>query len=460
MGVVFKIVVLGRGKLGEKRIKINHVLTGSIAAEVGIAPGDFVLSINKEPVADVFDYRFLITNEELLLEIEKMDGEIWEIEVEKDEYEDLGLEFDSSMMDEAKSCTNQCVFCFIDQMPKGMRETLYFKDDDSRLSFLTGNYVTLTNMKDPDMDRIIKYKMSPINVSVHATDPQLRRKMLKNRFAGEVLEKLKKLCQAGITVNCQIVLCLGLNDEAQLDRTLSDLLELQGVKSISVVPVGITKYRESLFPLRPFTGDDAQRVLNQLELWQEKALHKFNTRLVYPADEFFILAGRKLPEYSYYEDFPQIENGVGLITMLQYEFHEYLELLQQDNTDTRQAEKRNLSIATGTSSFQFIKGMAETLEKVYNVKVHVYSIKNEFFGENVTVTGLLTGQDLVAQLRGRELGEELLISRSMLKTGEALFLDDYTLDKVRGELNIKVIPVDNSGKDFIQKVLGNKGDLV
>lgn len=438
----------------KNKFKIVEVLSGSIAEEIGIEVGDYLVSINSELIGDVFDYRFMVTNEELLLEVQKSNGEIWEVEVEKDEYEDLGLEFEASMMDDAKSCTNNCVFCFIDQLPKGMRETLYFKDDDSRLSFLTGNYVTLTNMKDADIDRIIKYKMSPINISVHTTNSRLRVSMLKNKFAGNIIEKLKKLCSSGISVNCQIVLCVDINDGDELDRTISDLTNIETISSVSIVPVGITKYRQGLSNLKPFNAENAKTVIAQIEKWQRKLLKKFNTRLVYPADEFYILAGLNIPDYEYYEDFPQIENGVGLIAMLLHEFKEYFQLLQSPITHHPLPELRALSVATGVSAFYYIKGMAQELEKVYNVKVNVYDIKNNFFGENVTVTGLLTGQDIVSQLSGKDLGDELLICRSMLKTGANLFLDDYTVEMLKNQLSVKIIVVENSGKDFVNKVLG------
>lgn len=433
--------------------RIEKVEEGSIAAELGIEAGDFLLSINGEKILDVFDYRFLTSSEELVLEVQKGSGEVWEIELEKDEYEDLGLEFTTSMMDEAKSCSNKCVFCFIDQMPKGMRETLYFKDDDSRLSFLTGNYVTLTNMKDQDIQRIIRYRMSPINVSVHTTNPDLRISMLKNRFAGDVLERIRQLVDGGITVNCQIVLCRGLNDGAELTRTMRDLSE-SGVISLSVVPVGLTRHREGLAELRPFDREASAAVLAEIGEIQSKMLEKSGTRFVYPADEFFIMAGQELPQAEYYEDFPQIENGVGLLSLFREEFNSYLDELKDKAAKSPLPVQRKVSIATGVSAWQYIKAMAETLGKRYNGKVQVYSIINRFFGENVTVTGLLTGQDIVAQLQGKDLGEELLISRSMLKAGESVFLDDYTVERLEKELQVKVTVVENSGRDFVDRILG------
>lgn len=445
-----------------KHARVQCVIPGSIADEAGIEPGDAIVSINGEKVRDIFDYRFLTTSEELSLEIIKGSGEIWEVEIEKDEYEDLGMEFDSSMMDDAKSCTNKCVFCFIDQLPKGMRKTLYFKDDDSRLSFLMGNYVTLTNMKDEEIDRIIKYRMSPINVSVHTTNPDLRVMMLKNKFAGNVMDRIKKLVDQGITVNCQIVLCREINDGAELDRTISDLSELYpGVRSISVVPVGITKYREGLYSLEPFDRESSRNVVAQIEGWQAGLLDKYGSRVVYLADEFYIMSDYEIPEYDAYEDFPQIENGVGLIAQLKHEFEEQLEKASISSLTcsmmTDAGKKRTVSIATGVSAYKFIREMSDALEQKFRfIKINVYEIINEFFGENVTVAGLLTGRDFVCQLKGKDLGEELLISRSMLKADESIFLDDYTIEMIEKELDIKITPVDNSGEGFIRSVLGIK----
>ncbi|HPD01362.1 MAG TPA: DUF512 domain-containing protein [Acetivibrio sp.] len=432
-------------------IAITNVISDSIAQEAGLKNGDLILSINGEKISDIFDYRFLIANETLLLEIQKKDGEIWEVEIEKDEYEDLGIEFENLMLDDAKSCSNKCIFCFIDQLPKGMRKTLYFKDDDSRLSFFMGNYVTLTNMDFNDIDRIIKYKMSPINVSVHTTNPELRVYMLNNKFAGDIMEKIKRLVEGGITVNCQIVLCRDINDGVELDRSINDLASLYpGMNSISVVPVGLTKYREDLTVLKPYDKESSKKVIEQVEAWQKKLLLEKGSRVVYLADELYVMAELQIPDYSVYEDFPQIENGVGLIAMLRQEFDEYLALL-----DFKPEKRRKVSIATGVSSYKYIKELADVLENKYkDLNVNVYKIKNEFFGENVTVTGLITGQDLVKQLFDKDLGEELLISVSMLRSGEEVFLDDYTVDMLEKELGIRVTVVENCGNDFVEKILG------
>lgn len=432
-------------------MEIKSVIPGSAAFEACIEPGDVLLSVNGQGIEDIFDYRFIITDELVSAEVEKKSGEIWEIEIEKDAYEDLGLEFDDSLMDEAKSCTNKCIFCFIDQLPKGMRETVYFKDDDSRLSFLTGNYVTLTNMKPADLDRIIRYRMSPINVSVHTTDPALRRFMLGSRFAGDVLDKIRKLVDGGITVNAQIVLCRGINDGERLDKTLAELTPLYpGVASISVVPVGITKWRQGLYELKPFEAASSEKVVTQVEACQARMRSIYGSAVVYLADEFYIMSGRKLPGYEAYEGFPQLENGVGMVAMLRKEFDDFLCSKAPDFEGSR-----NISIATGFSAAEYIKGMARELENRYNgLKVDVFPIKNVFFGENVTVTGLLTGGDIMAQLGRNRLGSELLISRSMLRSGEQVFLDDYSVERLEEGLGVKVTAVDNDGAEFIKRVLG------
>ncbi len=442
----------------EKRIIITEVQPDSAAHEAGIEPGDFLLSVNGQSIQDIFDYRFLTADTHLLIEIEKRNGELWEIEVDKDEYEDLGLDFEDPLISGARSCTNKCVFCFIDQLPKGMRNTVYFKDDDSRLSFLSGNYITLTNMDENELERIIRYRMSPVNISVHTTNPELRKFMLGNRFAGELIEKIRKLTQSGITVNAQIVLCRGLNDGRELDRTLEELSELYpGVASISIVPVGLTKWREGLYHLEPFDPLACTEVLSQVGNWQKRMLSKYGTRLAYLADEFYIKAGAQLPSCEEYEDFPQIENGVGLMALFIDEFHGYIKKhgRKMDQFISKQSSNRRVTIATGFCAYEYIKQLAQILEKRYNnMKVDVYPIKNDYFGENVTVTGLLTGGDIAAQLENRETGSEILISRSMLKSGEELFLDDYTIQALETKLKKKITVVENSGEDLVKKILG------
>ncbi len=441
----------GGFRLKYKPIVIKNILSGSIASEAQIEIQDKILSINNEKILDIFDYKFQISNTELLIQLEKSDGEIWEIEIEKDEYEDLGVEFENTILDNSKKCKNKCIFCFIDQLPKGMRKTLYFKDDDFRLSFLMGNYVTLTNVSDKDLDRIIKYKMSPINVSVHTTDPDLRVKMLRNNTAHDVLSKIKKLISCGIKVNCQIVLLRDINDNDALNKTIEDLLVFYPqLNSISVVPVGLTKYRNNLPDLKAFDKESSLEVIDQIEKWQNEFLESHGSRVVYIADEFYTLAEKDIPLAPVYEDFPQIENGVGLISMFRQEFVDYLEKIDYDFN-----VNRNISIATGVSSFKYINELVELFQsKFENIKVNVYKIKNEFFGENITVTGLITGRDLIEQLKGKELGTELLICKCMLKFEERLFLDNYTVSKVEDELDVMICTVDNDGRKFVKDLLG------
>ncbi len=447
--------------------KIYIVQKNSIAEEAGIEEGDFLLSINKQNIKDIFDYRYFQASEELILEIEKPDGEIWEVEVEKDESEDLGIEFEDSLIDGAKSCTNKCIFCFIDQLPKGMRETVYFKDDDSRLSFLTGNYVTLTNIKKEELQRIINYRMSPINVSVHTTNPELRKFMLGNRFAGDVLEKIKMLTDSGIEVNCQIVLCRDINDKHELDRTIGDLAQLYPVvNSVSIVPVGISKYRDNLYKLIPFDRESSINVINQVHKWQNELLQDKGSRVIYLSDEFYINAEMDIPNQKSYEGFPQIENGVGMLALFINEVT--VALKSKDNLklakkwdsikssykDAFQV-KRQISIATGRLVYKNILKLVSEISKVFEgIDVKVYDIENNFFGQHVNVCGLLTGKDIVEQLKDKQLGQELLISRSMLRAGEHVLLDDYTVEQIEAELHVKIRIVENDGADFVSAIIG------
>ena len=436
----------------QNKIKICMVQYDSIAEEAGVEAGDFLLSINKQNIKDIFDYRYYQASEELLLEIDKPDGEIWEIEVEKDENEDLGLEFEDSLIDGAKSCTNKCIFCFIDQLPKGMRETVYFKDDDSRLSFLTGNYVTLTNIKKEELERIIHYRMSPINVSVHTTNPDLRKFMLGNRFAGDVMDKIRMLTDNGIEVNCQIVLCRDINDRNELDKTIDDLSRLYpSINSVSIVPVGISRHREDLFQLKPFDMESSGDVINQVHKWQNKLLKEKGSRVIYLSDEFYINAGMDIPQYEEYEDFPQIENGVGMVALLRHEVRQELKNKKKHIKPTH----RKVSMVTGRLVYKNILQLVDEIKNVYNgLEANVYDIENDFFGPNVTVTGLLTGQDIVKQLKGRDLGQELLISRNMLRVGEHVLLDDYTVERIEEELDIQIRIVESSGSDFVNALIG------
>lgn len=443
-------------ELGEDNMKHRHIIRsvedGSIAWELGVEPGDCLISINDKEIEDVFDYHYLVNDEELVLLIEKPDGEEWELEIEKDYEEDLGIEFEQGLMDEYRSCRNKCMFCFIDQMPKGMRETLYFKDDDSRLSFLQGNYITLTNMSDHDIDRIVQYHLEPINISFHTTNPELRCKMLHNRFAGDALKKVQTLYEGGITMNGQIVLCKGINDGEELERSIRDMTAyLPHLQSVSVVPVGLTKFRDGLYPLEPFTKEEAKEVLAIIHRWQKKIYEEYGTHFIHAGDEWYILAGEEMPEEERYDGYLQLENGVGTTRLLQNEFQEAFEKLSGDDRETE------ISLATGKLAYPYLKRMIETLQTKYpNVIVHLYEIRNDFFGELITVAGLITGQDLKAQLSGRPLGSRLLLPCCMLRNGEEVFLDDVTLDQLKEALQVQIDIVKSSGQDLIEVVLDEK----
>lgn len=428
---------------------VKEVLTDSIAEEMGIEPGDKLLSINDNEIEDVFDYHYYVNDEEIVLLIQKPDGEEWELEIEKDYEEDLGIVFEQGLMDEYRSCRNKCMFCFIDQMPKGMRDTLYFKDDDSRLSFLQGNYITLTNMSDHDIDRIVKYHLEPINISFHTTNPKLRCKMLHNRFAGEALKKVDKFYEGGIQMNGQIVLCKGINDGEELERSIRDLSKyLPLLQSVSVVPVGLTKFRDGLYPLEPFSKEDAREVIDIIEKWQKVFYEEYGLHFIHAGDEWYINAGMEMPEEERYDGYLQLENGVGMIRLLQDEFVESFEKLEGDD---RQAE---VSMATGFAAYDYLKAMLEKLQSKYpNVKIHLYKIRNDFFGERITVAGLITGQDLIAQLKGQPLGEKLLLPCNMLRSGEDVFLDDITLEEVKETLQVEADVVKSSGQDLIEAIL-------
>lgn len=370
---------------------VKSLMPGGIGEELGIEPGDKLLAINGNEIQDVFDYYYYEESEQLLLLIEKPDGEEWELEIEKDEDESLGIEFDQSLMDEYRSCRNKCMFCFIDQMPKGMRETLYFKDDDSRLSFLQGNYITLTNMSDHDVERIVKYRLEPINISFQTTNPQLRCKMLHNRFAGEALKKVDILYRGQIEMNGQIVLCKGVNDGEELERTIRDLTGyLPYLKSVSIVPVGLTKYRDGLYPLEPFTKEDAREVLSVIHRWQEKIYQEHGIHMIHAGDEWYVLAEEEVPEEERYDGYLQLENGVGMMRLL---FNEVQEALSAVTGDGRQ---REISLATGRLMYPYIGKILEEIRKKFpNITTHLYAIRNDFFGERITVSGLITGLSLI-----------------------------------------------------------------
>ena len=442
-----------------KMRKVQHVICrieeGSIAEELGMEPGDELLEINGNRIEDIFDYQYLVQDEYIEVLIRKAGGEEWLLEIDKDYEEDLGIEFGNGLMDDYRSCHNKCIFCFIDQMPKGMRETLYFKDDDSRLSFLQGNYVTLTNMSDKDIDRIIRYHLSPINISFQTTDPELRCKMLNNRFAGRILEQVKKLYEAGITINGQIVLCKNVNDGAQLERSISDLSAyLPHLESVSVVPVGLSRFRDGLYPLEPFTKEDAVEVLRCIHKWQEKLYREWGLHFVHASDEWYVLAKTQLPEAERYDGYLQLENGVGMLRLQMDEFKEAMDQLEEEREQYAGC-RGELAVVTGKLAYPFIQDMADQMtERFPLLKLHVYAITNDFFGERITVSGLLTGQDIIRQLQGRELGERILLPQNVLRSGEDYFLDDVTVSDVEKTLQVKVDIVKSSGHDFVHTVLG------
>ena len=428
---------------------ISSVAPGSIAQEMGIEPGDRLLEVNGKSPEDVFDYRYLMNEEEILVLIRKVNGEEWELEIEKEYEDDLGIEFENGLMDDYRSCRNKCIFCFIDQLPKGMRSTLYFKDDDSRLSFLQGNYLTLTNMSEHDIDRIIQYKLSPINISFQTMNPELRCKMLHNRFAGEIFDKVKRLKAAGIIMNGQIVLCRGVNDGAELERSIRELTAyMPQLESVSVVPVGLTRYRDGLYPLEPFTKEDACEVLDLIHGWQEKLYKEWGNHFIHAGDEWYILAERPIPEEKTYDGYLQLENGVGMVRLLDEEVAQTLAGMTGDD------RKIHRTIATGELAAPFLRKHVESVRKKYpNVDIQVLAIKNEFFGGKITVAGLITGTDLISQLKGKDLGDRLLLTNHMLKSGEPVFLDDVTVDDVQNALQIKVSIVESSGADFVSSLI-------
>ncbi len=474
---------------------IKTVLPGSIAEEMELEAGDKILAIDNTEIEDIFDYQFLVQDTYIEVLVEKAGGEQFILEIDKDYDEDLGIEFENGLMDEYRHCHNKCIFCFIDQMPKGMRETLYFKDDDSRLSFLQGNYVTLTNMSEHDIDRICRYHLSPINISFQTMNPELRCRMLNNRFAGEALKKVDKLYEAGIQMNGQIVLCKGVNDGKELEYSIQELMKyLPYLESVSVVPVGLSKYREGLYPLEPFTKEDAEEVIALIEKYQRTCYEKYGLHFIHASDEWYILAEQELPEEERYDGYLQLENGVGMLRLLLEEFHEALEerkkvfsgkiedaaceameagvhgmptemerIVEAENGEGKKAEpgmemqQDTVSIATGRLAHPYIRRMAEELQEVYpNLKILVYPITNNFFGELITVSGLLTGQDIIEQLKGRELGSRLLLPQNVLRSGETVLLDDLTLADLEKALQVPINIVKSSGCDFIEAVVGKE----
>lgn len=420
-------------------VKIVTVEKDSYAESAGLKKDDIIESINGNVINDVLDYRFYIMEKVLVIKGMRAD-ERFECTITKREYDDIGLDFATYLMDEKKRCRNNCIFCFIDQNPKGMRETIYFKDDDERLSFLQGNYVTLTNLKESDIERIIKMRISPINISVHTTDKELRVKMMNNRFAGDCLRYIEMLDAHGIAINAQLVLCNGINDGKYLEKSLEDLTRLDNIESIALVPCGLTKHREGLYPLIRYDKNSAGDVIDIATRYGNICLEKKGMRLVYPSDEFYLLAERTMPDEDFYEGYPQIENGVGMIRSDYEEFVEALYNLPQIEYN------KKVSVATGYAAGDFIKSLASmATERYKGMQIAVYPIRNDFFGESVTVSGLVTGGDIIAQLKGKELGEELLIPENMLRAEGDLFLDNVSVEDVAKALNVNVTVVEKGG---------------
>lgn len=430
-------------------VYITNVVNGSVAQKNGIKPNDVLVSINGNEIVDVLDYQFYITETTLKVIVKRNENKYLVLKLRKKQYEDIGLEFETYLMDKQRSCTNDCIFCFVHQMPPGMRESLYFKDDDARLSFLFGNYITLTNLKQSEIDRIIKMKISPINISVHTTNPELRSKMMKNRFAGEKLGYVKQLSDAGIDINCQLVLCPGINDGKELERTLRDLGSLYpNILSIACVPVGLTKYREGLYPLERYNRETARDVIRIVNEFSDDFYEKHGTRLAYASDEFYLRAELPLPSDDFYEDFAQLENGVGVISMLYSDFNQLYETLDGDD------KVRNITIATGTDAQPFINDLVQKAKQKWTgLNCEVIAIENNFFGTTITVAGLITATDIIDQLKGKNLGDVLILPNCMLRHEQDKFLDDYTVEDVEKALGIRIKLIGTQGDCLLQGLI-------
>ena len=438
---------------GEMMVKIEFVEKKSRAEKAGILVGDILCAINDREINDVLDYRFFLAEKEVKLALLR-NGEQIEVKIKKSQYDDIGLDFETPLMDKKHSCENKCIFCFIDQLPRGMRKTLYFKDDDSRLSFLHGNYITLTNLHDKDIDRIIEMHISPVNISVHTTNPELRVKMMHNKRAGEVLSYIKRLADAGISLCGQIVLCKGINDGEELERSLSDLSEFfPAMQSVSIVPAGLTRYREKLYPLELFTKEEAGAVIDTVNSFGDKMLKVHGIRMFYPADELYLKAERALPDESYYDGYPQIENGVGMITSALAEFYDELDYIHEYIDEVKLP--RTVSVVTGVAAYPMVASMARALEeKVSGLKVNVYEVVNNFFGDTITVAGLLTAKDIIEQLQGKDLGEHLFFPENALRADGDMFLDDISPEELSERLGVTATAGHNDGALFIKDILG------
>lgn len=446
---ILKLSIKEEDKLADAGVEIIEVRPSSIAEELGIKKGDRLISINGAAVKDILEYKYLTTDEFLEVEIENSGGELWIYEVEKEYDEDIGIVFDG-IIDKPKSCHNKCIFCFIDQLPPGMRESMYFKDDDTRLSFLQGNFVTLTNLSSREMERIIKYRISPINVSVHTTNPELRKMMLNNKNAGKLMDYLEALKEGGIEVKAQIVLCPGINDGQELENTLKDLSGMfPELSCVAVVPAGVTKYRQGLYELREYNKDTAAEVITLVRRLQEKYLGELDTRFVFLSDEFFIISGMELPKYDEYEGFQQLENGVGLLVLFNAEIEQALQELGSYEKKTRE-----ISIITGEYAADNLAKAASKLElAIEGLKINIFTITNDFFGHGVKVAGLLTGQDIIGQLSGKAVGSNIFIPECMLKSDEQVFLDDITVEELEEKLGAKITVCREDGSDLVRNIL-------
>ena len=434
----------------KQRHIVKKVEEGSIAEEMNIEVGDEILKINDTEIEDIFDYEYLCQDDYIEVLVKKPDGEEWVLEIDKDMAEPLGLEFENGLMDDYRSCYNHCIFCFIDQNPKGMRDAMYFKDDDSRLSFLQGNYITLTHLSDHDIDRMIKYRLEPINISFQTMNPELRCKMLGNRFAGEALKKVDRFYEAGITMNGQIVLCKGINDGKELEDTLEKLYKYYPVlESVSVVPVGLSKFRDGLYPLEPFTKEDALDVIRIIEKFQKRAIKEGPYHFVHASDEWYIKAGLDMPAEETYDGYLQYENGVGMVRCFENEIRDAIKDKKKSPYN-----KGEVSVAVGLLDKEHMTMMCKEIEEAFpGVKINVYGIRNDFYGEMITVTGLLTGGDIMAQLKDKSIGKTLLLSENMVRISDDIFLDDVTVAEVSNALHVPVTIVKSSGMDFLEKVL-------
>ncbi len=427
---------------------VKDVEKGSVAFKSRIKPGDTLISLNGNIIMDVLDYRFYQNNEKIIAEIINKKGKIKKIKIKKSEYEELGLVFDTYLMDEKRSCKNKCVFCFIDQLPKGLRDSLYFKDDDSRLSFLFGNYITLTNITEHEIERIINMHISPINISVHTTNPELRVKMMTNKNAGNVLDIMYRFNDAGIKMHSQLVLCPGYNDDDELRRTLNDLLELENMECVAAVPVGLTKYRDGLAEIKPFNKQTAGNVLDIIEEYSQKSIEKYGERRFYCSDEFYLLSERQIPTAEFYGDFLLLENGVGLMSLLKSEVMEALN--EKESVDIQ----RHITLVTGVAAYPLIREVVDLcIKKANGLTCDVYAVKNDFFGDKITVSGLVTATDIYNQLKGKDLGDTLFVPSSMLRAEGDMFLDSITVDELSQKLNINITVVDTDGYSLVDAIL-------